>query len=209
MDIDLEQLILRNIISNEAYTRKVLPFIQPSYFEGTSRKVFLSMAKYISKYNGIPSKDALKVMIDEDTSYSDEEYEQAINMLPNVYKKDNSDEKWLLEVTEKWCQDRAVYNAVMESINIIDGKHKSLTKNALPDILQKALAVSFDRNIGHDYIENFKERFDFYHEEMERLPFDLEYMNKITKGGLVNKSLMVLLAGCVHPDTKIKVRISS
>ena len=110
-------------------------------------------------------------------------------------KKTQSDETWLNDTTEKWCQDRALYNAVMESISIIDGKHQSLTKNALPDILTKALGVSFDTNIGHDYIENFEERFEFYHRDEERLPFDLDYFNKITKGGIPNKSLNVCLAG--------------
>ena len=118
-----------------------------------------------------------------------------MEILPNIFVKETADEQWLEDTTEKWCQDRAIHNAIMESISIIDGKHKNLTKNALPDLLSKALAVSFDTNIGHDYIENVNERFQFYHEDEERIPFDIEYFNDITKGGLPNKTLNIALAG--------------
>jgi archaellum biogenesis ATPase FlaH len=118
-----------------------------------------------------------------------------MDVLPYIFSDEKVDEQWLLDTTEKWCQDRAVYNAIMESISIIDGKHESLTKNALPDILTKALGVGFDTNVGHDYIENVDRRYDFYHTEEQRVPFDLDYFNKITKGGLPNKTLNIALAG--------------
>ena len=126
---------------------------------------------------------------------SDEHYRHAVEIIPEIFKIEDIDDEWLYNKTEKWCQDRALFNAVMESISIIDGKHKTLTKNALPDILQKALAVTFDTNIGHDYLENAAERYEFYHSQEEKIPFDLEYFNLITKGGLANKSLNIALAG--------------
>ena len=126
---------------------------------------------------------------------SDDMYRQTIDMLPEIFTKQKENQEWLLDQTEKWCQDRAVFNAVMESISIIDGKHETLQKNALPDILSKALGVTFDNNVGHDYLENVDERFEFYHRQEDRIPFDLEYFNKITKGGLPNKTLNIALAG--------------
>ena len=175
--------------------RKALPFIKPDYFEGVYRNIFREIGKFVGKYNKLPTEEAFKIELDQSDRFTDEQYTHALEILPFIFKIEDIDYKWLLDKTEKWCQDRAVHNAIMESITIIDGKHQSLTKNALPDILQKALAVSFDTNIGHDYIENVEERYDFYHEEEERIPFDLEYFNKITKGGLPNKSLSVALAG--------------
>jgi replicative DNA helicase len=126
---------------------------------------------------------------------SDEQYRHAVEIIPEIFKIEEIDDEWLYNKTEKWCQDRALFNAVMESISIIDGKHQDLTKNALPDILTKALSVSFDTNIGHDYLENVESRYDFYHSEEEKVPFDLEMLNLITKGGLSNKSLNIALAG--------------
>lgn len=175
--------------------RKVIPFVKPDYFEGVYKQLFKQVTKYVAKYNKLPSLESFKVEIDSADGFNDEQYRHAVEILPEVFKKDEIDERWLVDTTEKWCQDRALYLAVMESISIIDGKHQTLTKNALPDILQKALGVTFDTNIGHDYIENVEERYDFYHEQEERLPFDLDLFNKITKGGLPNKTLNVALAG--------------
>jgi archaellum biogenesis ATPase FlaH len=175
--------------------RKVLPFVKPDYFEGVYRTLFREIGKFVGKYNRLPHMESFKIEIDQSDKFSDEQYKHALEILPNIFTKEDINEQWLLDTTEKWCQDRAIYNAIMESISIIDGKHKDLTKNALPDLLQKALAVSFDTNIGHDYIENVNERYDFYHEQEERIPFDLDYFNKITKGGLPNKTLNIALAG--------------
>ena len=174
--------------------RKVLPFVKNEYFEGVYRQLFKEVGKFVSKYNRLPTQESFKVELD-DSEFSDEHYRHAVEILPEIFKTEEIDYDWLLDKTEKWCQDRALHNAVMESISIIDGKHQSLTKNALPEILSDALAVNFDANIGHDYIENFNERFEFYHKDEERIAFDLDYFNKITKGGLPNKTLNIALAG--------------
>ena len=175
--------------------RKVLPFINNDYFEGVYRQLFKEVGKFVAKYNKLPTQESFKVELDESDIFNDEQYRHAVEILPEIFKKEEIDYEWLIDKTEKWCQDRALHNAVMESISIIDGKHQTLSKNALPEILSDALAVNFDANIGHDYIENFSERFDFYHKEEERIPFDLDYFNKITKGGLPNKTLNIALAG--------------
>jgi len=192
---NIEQTIIKNILTNEPYMRKVLPFINPDYFQGVYRQLFGTIGKHVGKYNKLPTVESLKIEIDASDKYNDEQYAHAMEILPNLFENEKVDDKWLEDTTEKWCQDRAIHNAIMESISIIDGKHRSLTKNALPDLLQKALAVSFDTNIGHDYIENVEQRYDFYHEQEERIPFDLEYFNLITKGGLPNKTLNIALAG--------------
>jgi archaellum biogenesis ATPase FlaH len=195
LNTNIEQVVLKNILTNEKYMRKVLPFVKPDYFEGVYKMLFKQAGMFVAKYNKLPTAEAFKIEIDQADNYNDEQYRHAVEIIPSLFEEEASDETWLNDTTEKWCQDRALYNAVMESISIIDGKHQSLTKNALPDILTKALGVSFDPNIGHDYIENFEERFEFYHRDEERLPFDLDYFNKITKGGIPNKSLNVCLAG--------------
>ena len=195
MNINLEQTILRNLLTNEEYTRRVLPFLVPDYFEGVYKDLFKEVAKFVSKYNKIPTLESFKIEVDEGNRLSEEHYRQAIEMLPNIFTAESENLDWLIERTEKWCQDRSVYNAVMESISIIDGKHATLQKNAIPGVLSKALGVSFDTNIGHDYLEQVDERYDYYHEQEERIPFDLDNFNKITKGGLPNKTLNIALAG--------------
>jgi hypothetical protein len=192
---NIEQIILKNLISDEKYMRKVLPFIKPEYFEGVYRQMFTNVGVYAGKYNRLPTQEAFRIEIDESDRYTDEQYRHAMEIIPQIFDGTPSDEEHLLEVTEKWCQDRALFNAVMESISIIDGKHETLSKNALPDILSTALGVSFDTNVGHDYLGNFEERYEFYHRTEERLPFDLEYFNMITKGGLPKKTLNIILAG--------------
>tara|TARA_B100001057_G_scaffold500793_1_gene617859 strand:- start:1457 stop:2845 length:1389 start_codon:yes stop_codon:yes gene_type:complete len=195
MNINLEQTILRNLLTNEEYTRRVLPFLVPDYFDGVYKDLFKEVAKFVSKYNKIPTLESFKIEIDESGKLSEENYRQGMELLPNIFTPESENLDWLIERTEKWCQDRSVYNAVMESISIIDGKHATLKKNAIPDVLSKALGVSFDTNIGHDYLEQVDERYDFYHEQEERIPFDLDNFNKITKGGLPNKTLNIALAG--------------
>jgi len=195
MNINLEQTILRNLLTNEEYTRRVLPFLVPDYFDGVYKDLFKEVAKFVSKYNKIPTLESFKIEIDESGKLSEENYRQGMELLPNIFTAESENLDWLIERTEKWCQDRSVYNAVMESISIIDGKHATLKKNAIPDVLSKALGVSFDTNIGHDYLEQVDERYDFYHEQEERIPFDLDNFNKITKGGLPNKTLNIALAG--------------
>lgn len=195
--IDMPTVILRSFFTNEDYMRKVVPFMDPNYFEGVHRALFKEYVRYVAKYSGLPSIDAFRISMQEtDTNLSEEVFRHAMDILPDLFTPDEAtDLDWLLENTEKFCQDRALFNAVMESISIIDGKHQTLSKNALPEILSKALAVTFDTNIGHDYLENAEERYSFYHEQEERTPFDLDYLNRITKGGIPNKSLNIVLAG--------------
>ena len=195
MNTNIEQTVIRNVLTNEQFMRKTLPFIKPEYFEGVYRILFKEIAKYVAKYNNLPTAESFKIEVDQSDKFNDEQYQHAVEIIPQIFANDDIDNKWLMDTTEKWCQDRAVYNAIMESISIIDGKHSTLTKNSLPDILTKALSVSFDTNIGHDYIENVEERYDFYHEQEERLAFDLEKFNQITKGGIPNKTLNIALAG--------------
>ena len=142
MNINLEQTILRNLLTNEEYTRRVLPFLVPDYFEGVYKDLFKEVAKFVSKYNKIPTLESFKIEVDEGNRLSEENYRQAIEMLPNIFTAESENLDWLVERTEKWCQDRSVYNAVMESISIIDGKHATLQKNAIPDVLSKALGVA-------------------------------------------------------------------
>jgi archaellum biogenesis ATPase FlaH len=193
----MSSMVLRQFFTNEKYMRKIVPFMDAAYFEGVNKHLFTEYAKYVVKYNGTPSYDAFRISLQEsDTGMSEQMFEHAMGILPDMFVPDNeTDEEWLLENTEKWCQDRALFNAVMESISIIDGKHQSLSKNALPDILTKALSVTFDTNVGHDYTEDAAARHDFYTRVEERVPFDLEKLNSITKGGLPNKSLNIILAG--------------
>ena len=195
MKANLEQTILRNILTDEDYMRKVLPFIKPDYFEGIYRILFNEAGKFVGKYNKLPTAESFKIEVDQSDRLNGENYTVAVDIIPQLFTKEEIDEKWLLDTTEKWCQDRAIYNAVMESISIIDGKHESLTKGALPDLLSKALGVAFDTNVGHDYVDNAGERWDFYNQEETRIPFDLEYFNAITKGGIPNKTLNIALAG--------------
>ena len=197
MSIDIQTMILRSFLTDEAYMRKVVPFMTPEYFEGPQREVFKAFVKYVAEYNHIPSIDAFRVTLtDGDWALSGDTFNLVNESLPALFTKDeDTDFDWMMDQTEKWCQDRALFNAVMESITIIDGKHQTLSKNALPDILTKALGVSFDTNIGHDYTADAEERYEFYHTKEERIPFDLEKLNLITKGGLPNKTLNIILAG--------------
>ena len=190
------EIILRSFFMDDAYMRRVLPFIEPNYFEGPHKILFKQYAKYVAKYNNRPTQESFLVELQEsDLNINDSALQNCMEIIPNLFTEPDIDEQWLIDNTEKWCQDRALYNAIMESINIIDGKHDSLTKNALPDILSKALAVSFDTNIGHDYLEDAEQRIKFLQTTERRIPFDIELLNIITKGGLPIKSLNILLAG--------------
>jgi|TARA_R110001592_G_scaffold12620_1_gene59770 hypothetical protein len=189
----IQTTILRNLLTNEEYTRRVVPYLKKEYFEDDHKVVFEEVVKYVDKYNKIPTREALAIELDE-TNISSDKYHSVISLIQEVSKPEPADMEWLLEKSEKWCQDRAVFLSIMKSIEIIDGKSE-MTQNAIPDILSEALSVSFDQNIGHDYINNSTDRFDFYHHKEARMPFDLEYFNLITKGGLPKKTLNVALAG--------------
>jgi replicative DNA helicase len=191
----IETTILRNLIFNEDYSRKVIPFIQPDYFEKRSEKIiFEETVKFIVKYGSAITIEALSIEVENRTDLSESEIKDIRETNSSL---DNSpvESKWLLDTTEKWCRDRAIYLALMESIHIADGKNDKKGRDAIPSILSDALAVSFDNNIGHDYLQNYEERYEYYHKKEDRIEFDLEYFNKITKGGLPNKTLNICLAG--------------
>ena len=191
----LELTILRNLVYNEDYSRKVIPFIQPEYFEQRSeRVVFEEIVQFIVKYNSAITKEALGIEIENRTDLTETDVKD-IREVCETLNDSVVEKQWLLDTTEKWCRDRAIYLALMESIHIADGNDGKKTRDAIPGILSDALAVSFDNNIGHDYLQNYEERYEFYHRKEDKIEFDLEYFNKITKGGLPNKTLNIALAG--------------
>ena len=194
----LETVILRNLIRNEDYLRKVLPFLKNEYFtDKTEKIIYEEINKFTETYNSTPTIESIELAVKERRNLSDEELEKSKSYLHEIasFKDEESKVQWLTDKTEKFCQERAIYNAVLGSISILDGKDKSNDKGAIPKILSDALAVSFDNSVGHDYLENSNERYEFYHRKEERIPFDLEYFNKITKGGLPAKTLNIALAG--------------
>ena len=183
----LEQAILKNLIYNDEYLRKVLPFIKADYFtDRTDRTIFNEISKFVEDYNSTPTIEALELAIKERRNLSNDEVEKCETCLQEIvkFKDEQSKIDWLVDKTEKFCQEKAIYNAVLGSISILDGKDKTQDKGSIPKLLSDALAVSFDSSVGHDYLENSDERFEFYHRKEERIPFDLDYFNKITKGGL-------------------------
>ncbi len=191
----IETTILQNLIFSEEYSRKVIPFIQPDFFEDRKEKIiFEEIVSFIVKYGSSITIEALNIEVENRTDLTDSEAKEILEINQNL-KESVVDYQWLLDTTEKWCRDRAIYLALMESIHIADGNDEKKTRDAIPNILSDALSVSFDNNIGHDYLLNYEERYDFYHKKEEKIPFDLEYFNKITKGGLPNKTLNIALAG--------------
>jgi replicative DNA helicase len=191
----IETTILRNLVFNEEYSRKVIPFIEPDYFEQRTEKIiFEEITQFIVKYGNAITIEALAIELENRTDLSEMEVKETREITSSLTDAP-ADNKWLEDTTEKWCRDRAIYLALMESISIADGQDEKKTRDAIPSILSDALAVSFDNHIGHNYLEDYKERYEFYHQKENRIPFDLEYFNKITKGGLVNKSLNIALAG--------------
>ena len=190
----LEQTILKNLIQNEPFTRKVLPFLKSEYFtENDEKVVFKEIQQYFLKYTKPPTTEALLINLDNNASLSENELKMSKTVI-SQFDKETTPMDWLVEETEKWCKDRAIYIAVMDSIEVIDKKSQRST-GEIPELLKDALSVSFDQHIGHDQIEDADDRYEFYHTEEEKIPFDLEYFNKITKGGLPNKTLNICLAG--------------
>jgi replicative DNA helicase len=191
----IEIVILKNLISNEIYVRKVLPFIKKEYFEDTNQKViFDEIYKFIFQYNKPLTKEILCIEIEKREDITQDQYVEIINTV-SYFNDELSEFSWLIDTTEKWCRDRAIYLALMESIHIADGKDEKKNRDSIPSILSDALAVSFDTHIGHDYLLDYEKRYESYHRKEEKIEFDLEYFNKITKGGLPNKTLNVALAG--------------
>jgi len=199
MTVRLEDTILKNLIYFEEYTRKSIPYIKPEYFsEHTDKILFDHIKEFLSKFNSLPTKEALMIEVSENANLTEDGFQDISKKISEYFfdKDDKPEIDWLIETTEKFCQDRAIYNAVLESIQILDGEKKTnKDKGAIPALLSDALAVCFDPYIGHDYIEDADARFNSYHEVEERIAFDLEYFNKITKGGLPRKTLNVALAG--------------
>ena len=191
----IETTILQNLIFNEEYSRKVIPFIQSDYFEDRKEKIiFEEIVSFIVKYGSSITIEALNIEVENRTDLTDTEAKDIREINKNL-KESVTDHQWLLDTTEKWCRDRAIYLALMESIHIADGNDDKKNRDAIPTILSDALSVSFDNNVGHDYLLNYEERYEFYHKKEEKIEFDLEYFNKITKGGLPNKTLNIALAG--------------
>jgi replicative DNA helicase len=191
----IERTTLKNLLHNEDYTRKVLPFLKAEYFDDRKERiVFDEIRKFIDQYNKRPTKETLQIDIGKRKDLNEDEYKQIVDLISTL-NKEEIDLDWLVNTTEKFCKDRAVHNAVMDGIHILDGKDKKHTPEAIPEILRDALSVSFDRNVGHDYLLDIERRFDFYHKKENRIPFDLDYFNKVTKGGLPTKTLNVALAG--------------
>jgi replicative DNA helicase len=195
--MQLEKTILRNLLRNDDYTRKVLPFIKDEYFSAEEDRVLYKEIKdFVIKYNKAPTYDALQIEVDSLPSLKEDQVKN-INSTINDFRSNTDDTNidWLVDSTEKFCQEKALYHAIMSSIEIMNNKNGALTTGAIPTILSDALAVSFDPNVGHDYLEDFDKRYDYYHRVLEKIPFDLEYFNKITKNGLPKKTLNIALAG--------------
>ena len=191
----IEITIIRNLIHNEDFSRKVIPFLEPSYFEKRSDKIlFEEISSFIVKYGCSVTIEALNIEVENRSDVTDDEVKE-INETTQYLNDSPVDQQWLFDVTEKWCRDRAIYLALMESIHIADGNDEKKNRDAIPSILSDALAVAFDNNVGHDYLQNYEERYDYYHKKEEKIEFDLDYFNKITKGGLPNKTLNIALAG--------------
>ena len=191
----VELLVLNNLLYNERYTRKVIPFIKEEYFEQNREKIiFQEMFSFIDKYSKVISKESLLIEVENRTDINEETFKEVVQCI-NTFEETDLNEDWLIDTTEKWCRDRAIYLALMDAIQIADGNDEKRNRDAIPSILSDALSVSFNSQVGHDYLEDYEERYEFYHKKEDKIPFDLEYFNKITKGGLPNKTLNVALAG--------------
>jgi replicative DNA helicase len=191
----IEFVILKNLLCNENYSRKVLPFIKEEYFEDINQKiVFEEINSFIRQYNQLATKEILLIEVDKRSDINEDNYKSIAKILEG-FDDSISEFDWLINTTEKWCRDRAIYLALMESIHIADGKNDKKNRDAIPSILSDALAVSFDNHVGHDYLQDYEERYETYHKKEQKIEFDLEYFNKITKGGLPNKTLNIALAG--------------
>ena len=198
----IETTILRNLVFNEEFARKTIPFIEPDFFEQRTDKIlFEEIVSFITKYDSCATLEALNIEVENRTDLTAEEVKQ-INDTSKELNDSPVDSQWLLDITEKWCRDRAIYLALMESIHIADGEDSKKNRDAIPSILSDALAVSFDNNIGHDYIQNSDDRYEYYHRTEDKIPFDLEYFNKITKGGylirLLTSRLLVQVSGNLY-----------
>ena len=195
MNSKIETVILQNLINDDEYMRKVIPFLKRDYFIDNNEKIIYDRIKdFIDQYNAVPNKDALVIAVQNDKSLTEDQYKEIVDTV-NLLDPTEHNRDWLYKETEKFCKDKAIYNAILSSIAIIDGRDKAKSEDGIPALLQEALGVCFDNNVGHDYLQSAESRYEFYHRVESRTPFDLEYFNKITNGGLPNKTLNVVLAG--------------
>ena len=205
----IERTTLKNLIHNDEYARKVLPFLKEEYFtERFDKILFREIYHFITKYNNLPTKEALSIELNNRKDVNETEYKTITDILGTL-NKEQIDQKWLVETTEKFCKDRAIHNAILGGIQILDGKDKSHSPEYLPEMLSQALSVSFDQKIGHDYLTETKERYDFYKRKEERLELDLEFFNKITRGGIPSKTLNICLAGTGVGKTMFMTHLAS
>ena len=192
----IESTILRNLLYNEDYARKVMPFIESEYFhDRTEKMVYEEIFSHMENYNTLPTREVISIAVGQGDKITDEEYTKLIGYVDKLEQDEPVDNDWLVDETERFCKDKSLYNAIMESIQIYDDKSKEKTVESIPDLVGKALSISFDPNVGHDFFDDSDERFDYYHRKEDKVPFDLELMNKITKGGLSKKSLNIVMAG--------------
>ena len=193
--MQIETIVLSKLLLDEDYCRKTLPFIKQDYFEDyTGKVIFDEISSYVDKYEGLPEATAVAIEVEKRKDVNESTYKEIISFLENL-DRDQYNTEWLYDTTEKWCKERAIYLALMESIKIADGQDKTRSKDAIPSIMSDALGVCFDDHVGHDYLQDSNDRYDFYHRKEEKIPFDIDYFNKITKGGLPNKTLNIALAG--------------
>ena len=191
----IEQTVLSNLVFNEDYFRKVYPYLKSDYFEDNIlQKVFNTYSEYVEEYREPPSVEVLKLCIDKRKDLNEDAYKNIMASVDSLKRDHDTDQEWLVKETEKFCQDRDLFNAIRKAILVVDGSDKEMDKGSLPELLSDSLSISFDTSIGHDYLEDYESRYDFYHKKEERIPFDIELLNKITKGGLPRKSMTVLLA---------------
>ena len=196
MSENLSLAVLRGLVTDEVYMRKVIPFLRTNYFEGSHKEVYKQVAKFIDKYNSAPTIEAMRIELEGNEKMSDAMFSEVSAVLPELFVENDLDHTFIINQTEEWCKDRAMTIAILEAVEILNGTSKSgAAKTAIPDMMHDALGVGFDQTVGHDYIEDFAERYSFYHEDVMRIPFDLDIFNKITKGGLPLKTLNIALAG--------------
>ena len=196
MSLTIERTVLTQLVSNEEYTRKVLPFLKGDYFSDRSEKiVFEEITKFVEKYNKIPTKTSLEIEVQSRKDLNEADFKNVISLVKSLQNDENVSFPWLVDTTESFCKDKAIYNAIVEGIQIIDGTDKQRGPDAIPSILSDALAVGFDNRVGHDYLLDSDKRFEYYHKIEDKIPFDLEFFNKITKGGLPPKTLNIVMSG--------------
>lgn len=206
----IEKTILSNLIYNEDFCRKVFPYIKDEYFEEQIyKKLYSTFAEYVSEYKEPPSIEALKISMDKRTDLNEQSYLEINKLIDQLSIDEKTNQEWLISETEKFCQDKDLYNSIRKAILILDGQDKEYDKGAIPQLLSNSLGISFDTHIGHDFLEDFDARYDYYHRKEERLPFDIEILNKITKGGLPRKSMTVLLATTGGGKSLVKCHVAA